>query len=85
MLFGLIPREEAFFELFKEAAHNMIEGSRLLKVMMEDFRSPIEQAQEIKDVEHVGDGFTHDIARRLNKTFITPIDREDIHDSGNYC
>jgi len=80
MLFGLIPREEAFFELFKKAAHNMIEGSRLLKVMMEDFRSPVEQAQGIKDVEHVGDGITHDIALRLNKTFITPIDREDIHD-----
>ena len=80
MLFGLIPQEEAFFELFKKAAHNMIEGSRLLKVMMEDFRSPIEQAQGIKDVEHVGDGITHDIVRRLNKTFITPIDREDIHD-----
>jgi predicted phosphate transport protein (TIGR00153 family) len=80
MLFGLIPQEEAFFELFKQAAHNMIEGSRLLKVMMEDFQSPIEQAQKIKDVEHIGDGLTHDIARRLNKTFITPIDREDIHD-----
>ena len=80
MLFRLIPREEAFFELFKKAAHNMIEGSRLLKVMMEDFRSPIEQAREIKGVEHIGDDITHDIARRLNKTFITPIDREDIHD-----
>jgi hypothetical protein len=80
MLFGLIPQEEAFFELFKKAAHNMIEGSRLLKVMMEDFRSPVEQARGIKDVEHIGDGITHDIARRLNKTFITPIDREDIHD-----
>jgi predicted phosphate transport protein (TIGR00153 family) len=80
MLFGLIPREEAFFELFKKAAHNMIEGSRLLKAMMEDFRSPIEQARGIKDVEHVGDSITHDIALRLNKTFITPIDREDIHD-----
>ena len=80
MLFGLIPREEAFFELFKKAAHNMIEGSRLLKVMMEDFRSPIEQAKEIKAVEHIGDDITHDIARRLNMTFITPIDREDIHD-----
>ena len=80
MLFGLIPREEAFFELFKKAAHNMIEGSRLLKVMMEDFRSPIEQAQGIKDIEHIGDGITRDIAFRLNRTFITPIDREDIHD-----
>ena len=79
-MFGLIPREEAFFELFKKAAHNMIEGSRLLKEMMEDFRSPVEQAKRIKDVEHIGDGITHDIARRLNQTFITPIDREDIHD-----
>src|ERR1051325_7702515 len=57
----------------------MIEGSRLLKVMMEDFQSPIEQARAIKDVEHIGDGITHDIALRLNQTFITPIDREDIH------
>ncbi len=79
-MFGLIPREEAFFELFKNAAHNMIEGSRLLKEMMEDFRSPAEQAKRIKQVEHVGDGITHDIARKLNQTFITPIDREDIHD-----
>lgn len=78
-MFGLIPKEEAFFELFKKAAHNMIEGSRLLKEMMEDLQSPVEQAKRIKEVEHVGDGITHDIARRLNQTFITPIDREDIH------
>lgn len=80
MMFGLIPREEAFLELFKQAAHNMIEGSRLLKDMMENFQSPVEQAKRIKEVEHVGDGITHDIALRLNQTFITPIDREDIHD-----
>lgn len=79
MMFGLIPKEEAFFELFKKAAHNMIEGSRLLKEMMEDLQAPVEQAKRIKEVEHVGDGITHDIARRLNQTFITPIDREDIH------
>jgi len=80
MMFGLIPREEAFFELFKKAAHNMIEGSRLLAEMMKDLRSPVEQAKRIKEVEHVGDSITHDIALRLNQTFITPIDREDIHD-----
>ncbi len=80
MMFGLIPREEAFLELFKQAAHNMIEGSRLLKDMMENFQSPGEHAKRIKEVEHVGDGITHDIALRLNQTFITPIDREDIHD-----
>src|ERR671937_1633691 len=78
-MFGLIPRDVAFFELFQKAAHNMIEGSRLLKDMMENFRNAGEQARRIKDVEHIGDGITHDIARRLNQTFITPIDREDIH------
>ncbi|HSA62299.1 MAG TPA: DUF47 family protein [Nitrospiraceae bacterium] len=80
MIFGLIPKEEAFFDLFKKAAHNMIEGSRLLKDMMEDFRDLPDKAKRIKEVEHVGDGITHDIALRLNQTFITPIDREDIHD-----
>jgi predicted phosphate transport protein (TIGR00153 family) len=80
MMFGLIPKEEAFFVLFKKAAHNMIEGSRLLKDMMEQYRDPAAQARRIKDVEHVGDGITHDIVTRLNQTFITPIDREDIHD-----
>jgi len=79
-MFSLIPKEEAFFELFKKAAHNMIEGSRLLKNMMEQFHDPAVMARKIKDVEHVGDGITHDIATRLNQTFITPIDREDIHD-----
>ena len=78
-MFNLIPREIAFFEMFQKAAHNMIEGSRLLKNMMEDFRNPVEQARRIKDIEHIGDGITHDIALELNQTFITPLDREDIH------
>ncbi|MGH7167046.1 MAG: DUF47 domain-containing protein [Nitrospiraceae bacterium] len=78
-MFNLIPREIAFFEMFEKAAHNMIEGSRLLKNMMEDFRNPVEQARRIKDIEHIGDGITHDIALKLNQTFITPLDREDIH------
>jgi predicted phosphate transport protein (TIGR00153 family) len=80
VIFGLIPKEEAFFELFKQAAHNVIEGTRLLKNMMEDFRDLNDKAKKIKEVEHVGDGITHDIALRLNQTFMTPIDREDIHD-----
>ncbi|MER3423742.1 MAG: DUF47 domain-containing protein [Nitrospiraceae bacterium] len=78
-MFGLIPKETAFFELFQKAAHNMSEGSRLLKEMTEHFHNPVEQAHRIKDVEHIGDGITHDIVRKLNQTFITPIDREDIH------
>src|SRR6476659_11384534 len=78
-MLGLIPRETAFFEMFQKAAHNMIEGSRLLQEMMENFQDPESQARQIKDVEHIGDSITHDIARKLNQTFITPIDREDIH------
>jgi len=79
-MFKFIPREEAFFELFQQAARNVIEGSRLLKELMEKFEHPTEQVKQIKDIEHLGDGLTHDIVRKLNKTFITPIDREDIHD-----
>ncbi|GJL65339.1 MAG: phosphate transport regulator [Nitrospirales bacterium] len=79
-MFKFIPREEAFFELFQQAAHNMIEGSRLLKELMEKFEHAAEQVKQIKAIEHLGDGLTHDIVRKLNKTFITPIDREDIHD-----
>src|SRR5690242_732184 len=78
-MFSLIPKDQAFFEMFQKDAHNMIEGSRLLKNMMEDYKNPLEQARRIKDVEHVGDGITHDIAKKLNQTFITPIDREDIY------
>ena len=78
-MFSLIPKEDAFFDMFKKAAHNMIEGSRLLKNMMDQFGDPAAQAKHIKDVEHIGDGITHDIATKLNQTFITPIDREDIH------
>jgi predicted phosphate transport protein (TIGR00153 family) len=59
---------------------NVIEGSRLLKELMEDYTNVQEKTKRIKDVEHVGDGITHDIALRLNQTFLTPFDREDIHD-----
>jgi predicted phosphate transport protein (TIGR00153 family) len=80
MIFGLLPREEAFFDLFKQAAHNVIEGSRLLKELMEDYTTVQQKIERIKEVEHIGDGITHDIALRLNQTFLTPLDREDIHD-----
>ncbi|NGZ60720.1 MAG: DUF47 domain-containing protein [Nitrospira sp. LK265] len=79
-MFGLLPKEEAFFDLFKQAAHNVIEGSRLLKELMEDYTNVLQKIERIKEVEYVGDGITHDIALRLNQTFLTPLDREDIHD-----
>ena len=48
-MFSLIPRDQAFFQMFQKAARNVIEGSRLLKEMMEDYRNPIEQARQIKE------------------------------------
>jgi len=78
-MFKLIPREEKFFEYFQEAARNVLEAARALKEMLDDYRDPHGAWKKIVDYEHEGDKLTHQIMRRLNQTFITPIDREDIH------
>jgi predicted phosphate transport protein (TIGR00153 family) len=78
-MFRLIPKEEKFFEMFKESAENIHRGAVLLKEMMETWQDPVGMAKRIKDVEHEGDTITHNIAKKLNQTFITPIDREDIY------
>ena len=79
-MFNFMPREEDFFSLFQQSSKNVIEGGRLLKELMDDYQDVQEKVGRIKDVEHQGDDITHDIVRRLNQTFITPLDREDIHD-----
>ena len=78
-MFRLIPREEKFFEMFEAAARNIHRGAELLVEMMEDYHDPEKQADAILQVEHQGDTITHDIIHKLNQTFITPIDREDIY------
>ncbi len=78
-MFGLIPKEEKFFKLFKDMTENIIEGAKLLKEMLDNFDNPNESQRKIKDVEHKGDSITHDIIQMLNKTFVTPLDREDIY------
>lgn len=78
-MFGLIPKEERFFKLFKDMTANVIEGALLLKDMLDNFDDPQESQRRIKEVEHRGDAITHSIIKRLNKTFITPMDREDIY------
>ena len=77
--FSLFPRKVAFFDMFSEAAQNMVVGGRLLKEMMEGYQDIDQKAREIKRVESAGDAITHTIFRNLNQTFITPIDREDIY------
>lgn len=78
-MFGLIPKEEKFFVMFKEMTKNIIEGAKLLKQLTDDFSNPLEIYHQIKDLEHRGDGQTHEIIKMLNKSFITPFDPEDIY------
>ena len=80
MKLRFMPQEERFFELFEQSAENVVKGAKLLLQLVSD-SSAIEQLRnEIEEVEHEGDIITHEIADRLNRTFITPFDHEDIHD-----
>ncbi len=72
------PRDRIYFELFEEAGQNMLEASDLLDRMLSGYPDEKHLAQKILDCEHEGDRITHDIIDRLNHTFVTPIDREDI-------
>lgn len=79
-MFRLIPREEKFFEFFEKAANNILEGAKVLVQMTDERGADFQERwKRLEDLEHVGDKITHQIIRKLNRTFITPIDREDIH------
>lgn len=77
--FRLIPREEKFYSDFVEMAEQIRVGSRMLTEMLAGDAPIHDKAAEIKEVEHRCDFLTHEIIQRLNTTFVTPIDREDIH------
>ncbi|PTL36318.1 phosphate transport regulator [Candidatus Methylomirabilis limnetica] len=79
-MFRLILREEKFFEFFDEAANNILEGAKVLVQMTDEHDSDLQERwKRLEELEHVGDKITHQIIRKLNRTFITPIEREDIH------
>lgn len=79
-MFSLIPKDMKFFEMFEKSAMNLLKGAQILKEISSDFKTLTENAAKLERVEHDGDQITHDIMEKLNKTFITPIDREDIHE-----
>ncbi len=79
MAFRLIPREEKFFSDFQALADELKRGAALLEAMLAPDRPAWDKADEIKEVEHKCDFLTHDVIQRLNRTFVTPLDREDIH------
>ncbi|EKD45662.1 MAG: hypothetical protein ACD_69C00192G0002 [uncultured bacterium] len=78
-MFGLIPKEERFFAMFRDMAKNIVDGAVALKEMLDNFSDPYKSQHLIKDIEHKGDLQTHEIIKKLNKSFITPFDREDIY------
>jgi len=75
----IIPREEKFFEMFNTMAEYAEATVSLLVEMMEKFDNLHDRASAIKGKEHLGDTLIHDLIRKLNSTFVTPMDREDIH------
>ncbi len=77
--FSLLPRDRTFFDLFIEAGRNTVNAARLLDQMMEQWPDEGGLSRQIVEAENEGDRITHEIVKRLNSTFVTPIDREDIY------
>jgi uncharacterized protein len=77
--FRWLPRNENFFAMFVELAMQLRVGGGLLEEMLARDPAIWDKAEEIKEVEHKCDTLTHQIIQRLNTTFVTPVDREDIH------
>jgi uncharacterized protein len=77
--FSLLPRDRTFFDLFIEGGQNAVRAAKLLDEMMNKWPESEGLSREILLAEQEGDRITHDIVRRLNTTFVTPIDREDIY------
>ena len=75
----LIPKDTSFFAMFSGMSNNLITGARAMVDLFSDYRDLEMKVEEIRRIEHVGDEMTHAILRKLNQTFITPFDREDIH------
>jgi predicted phosphate transport protein (TIGR00153 family) len=73
------PKEREFFDLFEAAGANIVQAAELLERMLDTWPDHGELARDVLECEHEGDRITHDIIQRLNSTFVTPIDREDIY------
>ncbi|MFH1710370.1 MAG: DUF47 domain-containing protein [bacterium] len=78
-MFSFFPKDEKFFDMFERASVNLIKAAQAFKELLDDFTNVEHKVKNIKDIEHEGDIITHEIFDKLNRTFITPIDREDIH------
>ncbi|MCZ7392649.1 MAG: DUF47 family protein [Candidatus Methanoperedens sp.] len=74
----ILPQDKHFFNMLENESQNVLDGSNAFLDMLKNYENIKEKQQKIKDIEHQGDDFVHEIFEELNKTFITPIDHEDI-------
>lgn len=79
MRLPFIPREEKFFDLFVEDAQNVLAGARTLEEFFRSYDQRERLASQLRDTERRGDSLSHEIGHKLENTFVTPFDREDIH------
>ncbi|MGE0507162.1 MAG: DUF47 domain-containing protein [Solirubrobacterales bacterium] len=77
--FSLLPRDSTFFDLLTASGKNSLDAARLLDRLMSEWPDAGDLPAQIIDLEHEGDRITHEIVKRLNATFVTPIDREDLY------
>lgn len=75
----LVPRDQSFFDLFVQQAKNVEAGAQVLFDLIAEYDAVAERAARLRQLEHDGDDITHEIMRRLNTVFVTPLDHEDIH------
>ena len=78
-MFRLIPREAQFFDLFERQGRHIVDSARYLREMIFDFSDAPAKSAAIKELEHAGDVLTHELVRKINTTFVTPFDREDVY------
>ncbi|MBL8857718.1 MAG: DUF47 domain-containing protein [Planctomycetes bacterium] len=79
-MFSLLPKADVFFDIFERAAANAHECTLALAELLERFDDLEARRRRVKELEHIGDELTHEVIERLNQSFITPLDREDIHE-----
>jgi hypothetical protein len=79
-MFRLIPKDNSFFAMFAAMSDNLIAGATTLVDLFADYREVPQKIDQIARIEREGDELTHSILTKLNQTFITPFDREDIHE-----
>ena len=78
MNFSFLPAEVKFYDYFEQASANLLDGARLLQVLLDDYQNVEEQVAQITEIEHRGDFIVHEVTSLLPRTLITPIDADDI-------